>query len=105
MITQSIYVGVSYISFYDPSVHDYLEQSVFNGQAGMDFLSNDIVYYSQITCVFRQGMKDKSRDFLRKITMDGSICNLIFESNEKKLMTIITFVCDTGILRNQRCVF
>lgn len=46
MITQSIYIGVSYISFYDPSVHDYLEQSVFNGQAGMDFLSNDIVYYS-----------------------------------------------------------
>ena len=101
MITQSIYADVSYISFYDPSVHDYLEQSVFKGQAGMDFLSNDIVYYSQINCIFKQGMKDKSRDFLRKKTMDGSICNLIFESNEKKSMTIIAFVCDTGILRNE----
>ena len=66
MITQSIFAGVSYISFYDPSVHDYLEQSIYKGQVAIDKLSKDIIYYSQVNNVYRKSPNSSKSIFLKK---------------------------------------
>ena len=101
MITKYIFAGVPYISFYDPSVHDYLEQSIYKGQVAIDKLSKDIIYYSQVNSVYRKSPNSSKSIFLKRKTIDGSICNLLFDSFEEKRLAIIAQVCINGILMEE----
>lgn len=101
MITQSISLDASTISFYDPSVHDYLENSVFKGKTSRDRLLKDIVYYTQIEKVFRQSEPEARGNYLKKLAVDGDISRLKFDDEEKKNLTIITFACCCVSLREE----
>ena len=95
MIKREFSNGKGKIGFIDPSIHDFLENSVYiKGTKERESLNKGIVFFNQIRKLFGWSF---DFDYLDKLATEGTIADLVFDDNFMKYNEICIHVCSTGV--------
>lgn len=95
MIKREFSNGKSMIGFIDPSVHDFLENSVYKkGSIERESLNKGILFFKQVRKLY--GWCD-DYCFLDELAKKGTLADLIYYDNAEKYNEICIHVCSTEV--------
>lgn len=102
MITISDRYGKKSIGFYDPSVRDYLRESVYTDSHSRDELLKCMLYFGQIECIFDGMSEDDKAAYAGKLTREGKLADLLFyDDDDEKDRTIVSWATKTVTLNDK----
>lgn len=99
MITISDRFGKKKIGFYDPSVRDYLRESVYTDSHSRDELLNCMLHFGQLECIFDGRDEEEKEACVFRLTGEGKLADLLYyDGDDEKIRTIVSWATKTVTL-------
>lgn len=99
MITISDRLGKKKIGFYDPSVRDYLRESVYTDSHSRNELLNCMLHFGQLECIFDGRDEDEKEACVFGLTGEGKLADLLYYGGgDEKIRTIVSWATKTVTL-------
>lgn len=99
MITISDRLGKKKIGFYDPSVRDYLRESVYTDSHSRNELLNCMLHFGQLECIFDGRDEDEKEACVFRLTGEGKLADLLYYGGgDEKIRTIVSWATKTVTL-------
>ena len=90
-----------FIGFIDPSVHDFLEKSIYYDHSSIEYksLENGIIYSKQIVQIFGYG--ELSFEIKKQMVIDGRLAKLMYDAEYLKERDIFIHISTTCCCRDE----